>query len=114
MSIPKKIQSFYEPIKVRVLSGTYLIVVGSADQDGWYPVKDDFDIDKVRKNWSKLLPKGTEQVKAINEVTYKAENSKKNGFYTVTYSKGAWNCDCAGFGFRRKCRHIDEAKVKQN
>ncbi len=30
--------------------------------------------------------------------------------YTVTLENGQYSCTCAGFGFRRKCRHINEIK----
>ena len=28
--------------------------------------------------------------------------------YTVSYDGHVWRCTCAGFGWRRKCRHITE------
>ena len=30
--------------------------------------------------------------------------------YTVKLENGHFSCTCAGFGFRRKCRHINEIK----
>ena len=34
----------------------------------------------------------------------------KGNDYTVSVTDGIWSCTCAGFGFRRKCRHITEVK----
>ena len=33
--------------------------------------------------------------------------------YNVTYHRGAWDCTCQGFRFRRTCKHIEAAKKKQ-
>ena len=30
--------------------------------------------------------------------------------YNVVERDGAWGCSCVGYGYRRKCRHIDEIK----
>ena len=34
----------------------------------------------------------------------------KGNFYTVRLKSGQYTCTCAGFGWRRKCRHIEEIK----
>ena len=36
----------------------------------------------------------------------------KGSKYTVTQDKNQFSCTCAGFGFRRHCRHVDELKWK--
>lgn len=39
----------------------------------------------------------------------------KGGSYRVWLGKdGKWNCECKGFQFRRKCRHIETARAKYN
>ena len=32
----------------------------------------------------------------------------KGDTYLVTRTSNGWSCTCAGFGYRRKCSHIDE------
>jgi len=55
----------------------------------------------------------------LNLVVEKEESKKPEGKvwtvigskgnqYSVNLSGGYWSCDCPGFGFRRKCRHVDE------
>tara|TARA_R100001163_G_C5050826_1_gene187641 strand:- start:35 stop:358 length:324 start_codon:yes stop_codon:yes gene_type:complete len=39
-----------------------------------------------------------------------AVKGSKGNEYTVSVTDGQWSCTCAGFGFRRKCRHIQEIK----
>ena len=31
--------------------------------------------------------------------------------YTVTEREGIWSCSCPGFGWRRKCKHIEAQKA---
>jgi hypothetical protein len=39
-------------------------------------------------------------------------SSRKGGSYTVTLANGHYECGCAGFTFRKSCRHINEVKTK--
>ena len=32
--------------------------------------------------------------------------------YTVKRAKGAYSCSCPGFGWRRKCKHVEQIKTK--
>jgi len=41
--------------------------------------------------------------------SWKVENSKGK-VYTVKVKSGSWACDCLGFTYRRKCRHITTIK----
>ena len=34
----------------------------------------------------------------------------KGNSYKVRLRGGQWTCECVGFGFRRKCKHIVKAK----
>jgi len=39
---------------------------------------------------------------------YKVKSSKGNAYYEVKMNaSGSLECTCPGYGFRRKCRHID-------
>ena len=43
---------------------------------------------------------------------YKVKSSKGDAYYDVTLnSTGSLQCTCKGYGFRRKCRHIDYIAV---
>ena len=35
----------------------------------------------------------------------------KGASYTVSLRKGQWTCTCAGFGWRRRCKHVEEKKA---
>lgn len=36
---------------------------------------------------------------------------KKGKQYTVIFKYGKFSCDCVGFEFWRKCKHIEQAKI---
>jgi hypothetical protein len=44
-----------------------------------------------------------------NNGSWQVTGSKGNT-YTVRTRDGQWFCSCAGFSFRRKCRHIEETR----
>jgi hypothetical protein len=47
----------------------------------------------------------------IETRTYEIKSSsRKGGSYVVTQTGSTWMCNCVGFGFRRQCRHVMEAK----
>ena len=35
----------------------------------------------------------------------------KGTSYTVSLRKGQWTCTCAGFGWRRRCKHVEEKRA---
>lgn len=41
-------------------------------------------------------------------------SSRKGGSYTVTLMNGHYECTCAGYMFRKSCRHINEVKSKKS
>lgn len=49
--------------------------------------------------------------KKNQDKTFKITGSKGDK-YLVVLSNNIWSCPCKGFGFRRSCKHVDEAKAK--
>ena len=56
-----------------------------------------------------MVYKPRERQSAAGELVWQVKGSKGNT-YTVKLSDGSYSCTCTGYGFRRKCRHIDEVK----
>ena len=56
-----------------------------------------------------MVYKPLERQPAAGERTWQVKGSIGNS-YTVKLSNGSYSCTCAGYGFRRKCRHIEEIK----
>lgn len=75
----------------------------------YYPVDASFTEKDALKHWKRWKPEVQAKVPA-EDWTWKVPNSKGNGHYNVSFSSAGWSCTCTGFGFRRRCRHIDEKK----
>jgi len=77
---------------------------------GWYKLNKDEDLPNIEdiafypyKPSKRPLPEGS-----IGKV-YKVLSSKGDKEYEVNYNAtGELECSCPGYGFRRKCRHIDQ------
>ena len=90
------------PALFRNADGICYAIAGSA----WVEVPPDTTFDDLPKY---MTYKPREIKRPAGEKVWRVEGSKGN-IYTVKLSEGAYSCTCPGFGFRRKCRHIEEIK----
>ncbi len=79
---------------------------------GWYKLdKDEHNIkleDIKFYPWKAPKPEGPEIPK---DKVFKVKSSKGDKEYILqANSTGSLECSCPGYGFRRKCRHIEEVK----
>ena len=99
-----------EPIKVTWPPMLYTDTRGqkwAVSGQHWIEVPDDMTLARVGQYMvvdDRFTPPQLAEV-----LTYDVVGSKGNT-YMVTNDRGNWTCTCAGFGFRRKCRHITEVK----
>jgi len=82
--------------------GIRYAIAGSA----WVEVPADTTFDDLPKY---MVFKRPEIKRPAGEKVWSIEGSKGN-LYTIKLSDGVYSCTCPGFGFRRKCRHIDGVK----
>jgi len=70
-------------------------------------VPDDLTIDRV----SDYMVVAERETPAVSRDvrSYEVQGSKGNT-YTVTDNGGTWTCTCPGFGWRRKCKHVEAQK----
>lgn len=123
----KRFKSITPPALTKLGSTTYIV-------PGFIKVPDDTTLADVYKAWDKQKPKpapgmycSTEELDAYLKGTYtgkvlksagdivekvKSSNGKSN--YIVKLQNGQWSCTCTGYSFRKRCRHIDEVKLKHN
>lgn len=98
------IKSFLPPTIVETQNGRWAVAGGQ-----WLPIPKTVTFEMLREAWVRdVTPK-----KVFKPGNWKVKGSKGDS-YTVTSLDGQWNCTCPGFGFRRKCKHIDEVKTLEN
>lgn len=111
MTLPKnfEISSFLPPVifKSPVSDKTYVC-------PGYHIVPNGTTLSEVLKHWIRKEPKDfKEEEKPSYEIHEKVNSSRGNGKqYDVTFNGNSWSCTCLGFGYRRKCRHIEKVKQK--
>ena len=98
----KPIEVSMPPALFRNADGICYAIAGSA----WVEVPPDTTFDDLDKY---MVYKRPVFERPAGEKAWKVEGSKGN-VYTIKLSDGAYSCTCPGFGFRRKCRHIEEIK----
>tara|TARA_B100001094_G_scaffold243947_1_gene240094 strand:+ start:519 stop:836 length:318 start_codon:yes stop_codon:yes gene_type:complete len=73
----------------------------------WIEVPDTLTLDRVGEYMvvdQRFNPPQLTEVR-----TYEVQGSKGNT-YTVTQDRDTWTCTCPGFGWRRKCKHVEAQK----
>ena len=91
------------PSIVRLAGKTY--IANGALHEAWdgITLKEAKELFPVKK----FVPKPKPEPK--NKV-WQVVSSKGDKHYTVTYRNDSYSCSCPGYGWRRKCRHIEGVK----
>ena len=99
-------KSFMPPTIVKIDNITYVC-------PGWHIVPEGTTLDDVYAHWTQELPANATKPTGIiiNEEVLSSKGDKK---YKVAYDGMWWNCECPGFGFRKKCAHVDQVKKQYN
>lgn len=98
-----KITSFYPPAISEIGGKTYVV-------PGWHEVPAGTTLDEVYKRWTKYIPKGPAE--PDYEISENVMSSKGDKTYKVAFDGKHWSCECKGFGFQRRCRHVTAIKEK--
>ena len=79
---------------------------------GWYKLpKDEHDIKLEDIKFYPYKPKKDNIPNIKSDNIYKVRSSKGDKVYEVKMNNsGSLECECVGFGFRRRCRHITEVQ----
>ena len=79
---------------------------------GWYKLpEDEHDIKLEDIAFYPYKPKQDNKPNIDSNKEYKVKSSKGDKVYTVKpNTSGSLECECPGYGFRRRCRHIDEVQ----
>ena len=87
-------------------SGKTYVVTG--DQP-WIEVPEGTTLNDVR--WNCAYKPDKDPVDAQEQI-FEVEGTKGNKYAVKHAKNGSWSCECVGYGFRRKCKHIEKVKEK--
>lgn len=104
----KAITSLMPPIIANLPTGKYAVFTGT--DGGWFKLDSTVTLDMVRSRWQPWSPKNADTELSGNK-SMKIQGSKGN-MYNVSIRNGRWTCDCIGFGFRGRCKHVEAAKLQ--
>lgn len=94
------------PTILTTASGRWAVFPGQE----WVLVSDDVTQEDLESRWVRWERKPVREI-AKPGSTWKATGSKGKT-YIVTFDSGSWSCTCPGYGFRRRCKHVDLIKTK--
>lgn len=103
-------KSLYPPTVVTLSGVTYVC-------PGWHVVPFGTTVAEATAHWVEDLPaeiiRKREEAARLDsqKITESVLSSKGNEFYVVKYNGVQWSCNCTGFGFKRKCSHIEKVKA---
>ena len=91
----------------------YTMSIGSDKyiMPGWYKLDKDEELPNIEDiGYYPYKPKIDDSLKNIDSnKVYKVTSSKGDKEYQVQLNtSGSLECECPGYGFRRRCRHIDQ------
>lgn len=80
---------------------------------GWHVIPTGTTLKEVLERWEKITyGNSTPEVLSKKEIEEIVISQRTGEEYTVSFQHNYWSCTCAGYGFRRKCKHIDQVKQK--
>lgn len=82
---------------------------------GWHVVTTGTTLKEVQDRWERLTygDKPNEKF-SNNDIKEKVISQRTGEEYTVSFHSNYWSCTCVGYGFHRKCKHIEQVKQKHN
>lgn len=99
-----KIEGWIHPTTITsVVDGKKYAVCGGT----WIHIPHDMTFDEVQLGFIDLK---LTRKNASKDIFKEVKSSKGKTTYKVSFRSGYWNCTCSGFGFRRKCSHVEDVK----
>ena len=107
-------------------SKTYMVAYQAPGQTEYKRFKSPIRIDKRGRTFKVVAPGEPDSMYIVKSADIALQTPSKpqnhaipvtgsNGaIYYVTKNMNTYVCTCSGFQFRRKCKHIDSIKEKQN
>ena len=100
--------SLYAPVIVNFPSGRTMLFHDAAG--GSIRIADDVTSEDSTFIW---VPYQATQRSIATDAKQYTINGSTGTPYTVTVRFKQWSCTCSGFGFRKRCKHVEQAKQLQ-
>ncbi len=99
----KPIEVAWNPALTTGQDGKRYAISGSV----WVEVPPDTTFDDLPMY---MVVKQREVNQEEGEASWQVKGSKGTE-YTVSLRQGQWSCTCPGFGWRRRCKHVEEKQA---
>lgn len=109
-TLPSKIETILPPLVfVGPATNSKYAIIGGV----WFNCDDSITTELLVERWSR--PKQPQVVPPKNgDLSVQVKSSNGKDEYTVQFKNRQWSCSCPAFGFRRKCKHIDQVKSNKH
>lgn len=82
----------------------------TSTEEGWLEVPEGTTLADLKSVWSDTSI-NTKKTGIGKVEEFQVASGRGTGkFYTVKNNNGNWSCTCSGFGYRKKCHHIEDTK----
>lgn len=112
--LPKKV-SLMPPSIVNTVDKRFAVFTGN--NGNWINIDKTVTLDDLYTIWQRWEPTKSQEEKRLEiekPRTWEILASNKKSFYKVQLYQGKFSCSCVGFGYYKKCKHIEEAKKSLN
>ena len=99
----KPVEVSWNPALTTGQDGKRYAISGST----WIEVPHDTTFDELPMY---MVVKKREDTQQQGEESWEVTGSSGSS-YTVSLRQGLWSCTCAGFGWRRRCKHVEEKQA---
>lgn len=82
----------------------------TSTERGWMELPEGTTLAELKTAWTDTSIKPKKIGFGKNEEFQIISGKGAGKFYTVKNDNGDWSCTCSGYGFRKKCRHIEDTK----
>jgi hypothetical protein len=80
----------------------------TCDKNGWSEVLESTTLEEINNVWERILFQPEQMERPERSWIVPSSDNKRS--YTVTHKNGYFSCECVGFGYRHKCKHVDYIK----
>ena len=78
----------------------------------WIVVDDDLQLSDIEWTLPEFLIK--KEIPLLKDDEWSVTSTKGRNTYSIKRVNNNYSCTCSGFGFRGKCKHVDQIKFQED